>query len=262
MLSLYKQIEAPNLSLDSPFKFSCHGGLACFNQCCRTPTIILSPYDLLRLKQRLGITSGEFLRRYTRREAEERSHLPLVFLEVSDSAKGCPFVSANGCTVYEDRPGACRLFPLTQGSRLTPGGREDYYFCRHLDYCRGFAGEEEWTVQSWIQAQGFAEYDEQRREWLEIILRRGQEGLAEADFRDQDLFYLVSYDQDHFRQFIFASAFLPVHGLAVLEVEHLKTDDLALLQFSYAYLKIALFREDPRLLQEALRTATDPTNRS
>jgi len=255
MLSLYKQIESHTLSLDSSFKFSCHGGLACFNQCCRTPTIILSPYDLLRLKQRLGITSGEFLRRYTRREPEERSQLPLVLLEISGSPGGCPFVGAKGCTVYEDRPGACRLFPLTQGSRLTPGGREDYYFCRRLDYCRGFATEVEWTVQSWISAQGFAEYDELRREWLKIILQRGQEGLTEADFRDQDLFYLVSYDQDHFRQFIFESALLPVHGLAGPAVEHLKTDDLALLQFSYAYLKIALLQEDPRLLQEALRAA-------
>ncbi|MEW6386266.1 MAG: YkgJ family cysteine cluster protein [Thermodesulfobacteriota bacterium] len=256
MLSLYKPLESQSLSPASSFKFSCHGGLACYNQCCRTPTVILSPYDILRLKQRLGISSGEFLRRYTRREAEERSHLPLVLLEVADSAPGCPFVSADGCTVYEDRPGACRLFPLTQGSRLTPGGREDHYFCHRLDYCRGFAGEEEWTVQSWIQAQGFGEYEAHRREWLEILLRRGHEGLMAPDFRDQDLFYLVSYDQDHFRQFIFTSALLPVYGLEGPEVERLKTDALALLQFSYAYLKIALLQEDPQLLQEALRAAT------
>ena len=57
-VSLYQQEEQEALSLESKFHFHCHAGLACFNQCCRTPTIVLSPYDLLRLKQALGLSSG------------------------------------------------------------------------------------------------------------------------------------------------------------------------------------------------------------
>ena len=139
-VSLYQDVEQEALSLESAFHFHCHQGLACFNQCCRTPTIILSPYDLLRLKNFLGITSGEFLQRYTLTVTEEFSNLPLVFLDPYRSpGGGCPFVGAGGCTVYAHRPAACRLFPLTMGSRLTPEGVVDYYFCRRLDYCRGFA---------------------------------------------------------------------------------------------------------------------------
>ncbi len=127
------------MSLESSFRFHCHDGLACFNQCCRTPTIALSPYDVWRLKQALGVSSGEFLRRYTVQASEEVSNLPLVFIDPYQSpGGGCPFVGPDGCTVYEHRPAACRLFPITMGSQLTQQGIVDHYFYRRLDYCRGF----------------------------------------------------------------------------------------------------------------------------
>ena len=63
MVSLYVQPDQGSLALDSSFNFHCHAGLACFNRCCRTPTILLSPYDLLRLRQSLGITSAALLKR-------------------------------------------------------------------------------------------------------------------------------------------------------------------------------------------------------
>ena len=53
------------LKPDSRFKFSCQPGVTCFNQCCRDVNILLTPYDVLRLKNRLGISSGEFLKKYT-----------------------------------------------------------------------------------------------------------------------------------------------------------------------------------------------------
>ena len=87
-LSLYQELERESLSPDSSFRFHCHADLPCFNQCCRTPTIILSPYDLLRLRQALGITSGQLLERYTRQEIEPSSHLPLVCIDTHRSAEG------------------------------------------------------------------------------------------------------------------------------------------------------------------------------
>ena len=173
-VSLYQQMDQESLSPDSRFTFLCQPDLPCFNQCCLTPTVILSPYDLLRLKQGLGITSTALLERYTRQEIEPNSNLPLVFIDAYRSPEGgCPFLGEHGCTVYPDRPAACRLFPLTMGSRLTPDGVEDHYFCRRLDYCRGFDAEPEWTVASWMADQGFTEYDQGRRDWLEILLKAG-----------------------------------------------------------------------------------------
>jgi Fe-S-cluster containining protein len=235
--SLYKPARPSVLSPESAFKFRCHPGLPCFNQCCRTPTIVLSPYDILRLKNFLGITSGEFLRRYTRRITEERSNLPLIFLDpYRQPQPGCPFVAPEGCTVYAQRPAACRLFPLTMGSQLTEQGVVDYYFSRRLAYCRGFAGEAAWTVASWQASQGFAEYDRERRPWLEILLQQGARGPEGVDFRRQKLFATLSYDLDACRRRLTEPGYLPEEALAGEDLEVLQGDDLALLKFAYRIL--------------------------
>ena len=241
-VSLYQQKESEALSLQSSFRFHCHDGLAYFNRCCQAPTIVLSPYDILRLKQFLGLTSGEFLRRYTLPGTEEFSNLPLAFIDAFRSpGGGCPFIGPNGCTVYAERPAACRLFPITMGSRLTAAGLVDYYFCRKLDYCRGFAGEVEWTVASWQANQGFIEFDQGRREWLEILLTAGLQGPREDQVRD--LVGTVAYDLDQFRQALLEPAFLQTNGFKDPPLEELRRDDLALLQFSYRYLKTILFAD-------------------
>lgn len=234
-VSVYQQVEQEGLSLYSRIKFHCHEGLSCFNQCCRrTPTIILSPYDILRLKQCLGLKSGEFLRRYTLREIEEWSNLPLVFID-PDGAKdgGCPFIGPHGCQVYAHRPAACRLFPVTMGSRLTEKGMEDYYFCRQLDYCQGFATDIEWTLASWMVNQGFAEYAQGRKEWLEIMLKKGVQGPAGVDAPLQDLFATIAYDQDTFRTLLDQPGFRKACGLKGKGLDYLNLDDPALLQLSY-----------------------------
>jgi Fe-S-cluster containining protein len=256
-LSLYQEMDRESLSPDSSFRFHCHADLPCFNQCCRTPTIILSPYDLLRLKQGLGITSGQLRERYTRQEIEPSSHLPLVFVDAYRSAEGgCPFLGAHGCTVYPHRPAACRLFPITMGSRLTPDGVEDHYFCRRLDYCRGFDGEVEFTVAAWMAHQGFPEYDQGRRAWIEILLKAGITEPLVVDAPIQDLFATLAYDLDRFRRLVFDPVFLEAYELEAGALEDLKTDDLALLNFSYRLLPTVLSAEGARLLTGVIRRST------
>jgi len=238
-ISVYQQVEQESLSLDSRVQFHCHAELSCFNQCCRrTPTIILSPYDILRLKQFLGLKSGEFLRRYTLREIEEWSNLPLVFIDpYGAQGGGCPFIGPEGCAVYAHRPAACRLFPVTMGSRLTEEGIKDYYFCRQLDYCQGFDTDQEWTVESWMASQGFTEYAQGRKEWLEIILNRGAQGPAGVDAPLQDLFATIAYDLDTFRTLLDQSSFRKACGLKGKAPDYLHLDDPALLQLGYRCLK-------------------------
>ena len=256
-VSLYQQMDQESLSLDSRFTFHCHEGLACFNQCCRTPTIILSPYDLLRLKQGLGITSTALRQRYTRQEIEPNSNLPLVFIDAFRSPEGgCPFLGEHGCTVYPHRPAACRLFPLTMGSRLTPDGVEDHYFCRRLDYCQGFAVEAAWTVASWIADQGFAEYDQGRREWLEILLKAGLTEELVVDDLVQDLFATLAYDLDRFRRLVSDPVFLEAYELKAEALEGLKTDDLALLKFSYRFLPTILSPAGAQKMAAVIRRST------
>jgi uncharacterized protein len=240
LVSVYQQIDQASLTLQSRFAFQCHEGLTCFNRCCRTPTIILSPYDIYRLKHFLGLSSGEFLQRYTLRETEELSNLPLVFLNpFRPTGEGCPFLGETGCQVYNQRPAACRLFPITMGSQLTEQGIVDHYFCRQLDYCQGFTTDVEWTVADWQANQGFPEYDQARRAWLELMLRQGLRGPVDA--RIQDLFATLGYDLDRFRQLLDEPAFLQDWPLDPEPLAALQENDLALLDFGSRYLQALLF---------------------
>jgi Fe-S-cluster containining protein len=258
MLTLYQGTDDTEtrtaLAPESSFGFHCHPGLACFNQCCREATIILSPYDILRLSRKLGLSTGEFLKRHTRREEEACTRLPLVLIKPTRPG-GCPFLGEGGCTVYVDRPAACRLFPLTQGSELTPQGVVDHHFLRRLNYCQGFAGERQWSVAAWQADQGFGEYDQPRRAWLHLLLKQGQPGRILPDHRVLSQFYMVAYDLDAFRTFLFESAFLKAHNLNLEKAMPLKTDDLALLRFSAAYLEQLLFPEEAPPLKQALDAA-------
>jgi len=258
MVRLYKEPDDTEagavLTPESSFCFQCRPELACFNRCCREATVILSPYDILRLSRRLGLATREFLSRYTRREAESRSRLPLVLVKHGRTG-GCPFLGECGCTIYTDRPAACRLFPLTQGSELTPQGVVDHYFLRRLTYCEGLAAKQEWTVAAWLADQGFGEFHQPRRAWLTLLLKQGQPGRTPPDDRVLSQFYLVAYDLDGFRTFLFESAFLRRHGLDAEAAAPLKSDDLALLRFSAAFLEELLFPEEAPPLTEALHAA-------
>ena len=56
--------DSPRLGPDDRFEFGCHPGVSCFNRCCGDVNIFLSPYDVLRMKKRLGMTSSDFLEKH------------------------------------------------------------------------------------------------------------------------------------------------------------------------------------------------------
>ena len=71
--------------------------------CCRTLEVVVDNNDVDRLARRLGVTPAQFARRYVAVADDRTKHLatsPCVFLG-----------DDNRCTVYEDRPQACRDFP-------------------------------------------------------------------------------------------------------------------------------------------------------
>ena len=53
--------ELTPISPQDTFRFSCSPVVVCFNECCRDLNQFLTPYDILRLKNHLGLSSGEFL---------------------------------------------------------------------------------------------------------------------------------------------------------------------------------------------------------
>jgi uncharacterized protein len=83
--------------------------LECAN-CCKTTSPIFYQNDIERLSRALRMRPGDFIDKYLRVD-EDKDY-------VLRSAP-CPFLdSANRCTVYDDRPKACREYPHTNRKKM------------------------------------------------------------------------------------------------------------------------------------------------
>ncbi len=261
MVDMNMKVVTPiKLTLKSRFKFRCHPGVSCFTACCGKTTIVLTPYDILRLRTRLGIQSKEFLERYTRREEHDKSGLPLVLMDMPRFEGKCPFVRpVTGCEVYPDRPATCRYYPIGQGSLITEEGLDEFYFFVKEEHCKGWEEDTDWTVETWRSDQGFDKYDEMNREWKAMMLRRDPAAKPELEDRAKNLFYMAMYDLDQFRRFVFKSRFLQIFSVEEDVLEKIWDDDEELLKFAYKYLKMVLKMEDTDTIQVSVGDGPTPT---
>jgi len=255
-------VEPVKLSLGSKFKFRCYKGIKCFTRCCSNINILLTPYDVVRLKKRLGLSSEEFLEKYTYMKVDEQSsHLYAMLKMNEDEERKCPFVTPDGCTVYTDRPANCRYYPIGQGTlkRENENGvyNEEFYFFIREPHCYGYHEKKQWTVESWRQDQNVDLYDSINKEWKTIQLRRNLMGQPPLDENKQMQFYLASYDTDRFRRFIFESNFLNVFDIDDETVEKIKTDDVELIKFGAEYIKYVMMLEETLKVKEEVLKARE-----
>jgi Fe-S-cluster containining protein len=227
-------------------KFACHPGIPCFTACCADLHLILTPYDILRMKKQLRLTAGEFITRYTQPHEGEESIFPLIRLKMrDDEGRRCPLVSPQGCTIYEDRPGACRLYPLGRAAAggLSGGEEREFYFLVDEPHCLGYREEREWTVEEWIQDQGVRLYNEVNRPWMEILTSQNPR-VRELTEQKLGMFYMVSYNLDRFRDFVFQTKFLQVFDVSPEEIQRVASNEVELMKLGMRWLKFALFGED------------------
>ena len=235
------------LGLDDTIQFRCHKGIACFNKCCENINIMLTPYDILRLKNRLGITSAEFLENHATVFEMDAHGLPGIKMKTKPDSAACQFLTPEGCGVYEDRPTACRYYALgatTMRAKDSPTP-EDFYFVVKEEHCLGHFEPRTLTVREYRQEQGVEQYDELAKEWRDIILKKRSSGptVGAPSSKSMDLFYLASYDLDNFRVFIASPFFHDVYDLEPALFQKLLTDEVELLKFASRYLKQVLFGE-------------------
>jgi Fe-S-cluster containining protein len=236
----------PKLTKDSPFSFACHPSVPCFNACCADVNIFLTPYDILRLKNHLGMTSEEFLSKHTISLFDKDLKYPVILLAMNeDEKKCCPLVGDGGCTVYEDRPWACRMYPLGMGSQkeACDGSDGDFYFLLKEDVCKGHAEKNPMTVAGWLEDQGIDEYDTMGYFFKELTLHEFFQSEEKLPPKKIDMFFLASYDLDTFRDFLFDSTFFDKFEVDDDVREKMKDDDVELLKFGYYWLRFALFGE-------------------
>lgn len=129
-----KAKKANNRTLDEQFhllhneafrKIDC---LACAN-CCKTTSPIFRDVDIKRLSKRLRMPETKFIDTYLKIDEDQDYVLQTA---------PCPFLGAdNYCSVYEDRPLACREYPHTDRKnmyQILPLTRKNMEVCPAVSY--------------------------------------------------------------------------------------------------------------------------------
>ena len=230
---------------DDLFQFSCGPHVPCFNECCRDLNQFLTPYDIIRLRNRLGLTCREFLKRYTAQHTGPETGLPVIRLKQDPAVSlKCPFVTPEGCGVYEDRPSSCRMYPVARAvsrNRQT-GVTIEHFALLKEPHCLGFQHGEKQTVRQWMQDQGLIEYNQINDLLMEIISAKNRLLPGPLDFKSCRLFHMACYDLDSFREKIFDKGELEPFDFEEDLLNLAKSgDEVSLLKVSFAWLKAILF---------------------
>lgn len=209
----------PEIAPGEEFWFSCHPQVPCFNACCSDLTMPLMPYDVLRLCRGLEMSSNEFIEDYAVPGCYEDTGFPLLHLRMDPPPdKSCPFLTADGCGVYEHRSAACRTYPL--GRAVTPAGSPltkeeavkassdgialtERYFLVREGHCKGFEEKGRWNTQTWLADQEIEVFNAMNDRYMRLIAR--YKAVAEGAVLSEKhatMALLCLYQQDSFLDFI------------------------------------------------------------
>lgn len=140
---------------ESIFSYHC-SGCGC---CCSNKRIAVNPYDVLRLAENRGISTGEFIHHYVEKEGP--------YLRITEDGD-CVFHTARRCDVHLDRPLPCRTYPL--GRWVSPEGEEIFRELKPHPRCEGIYSKDG-TVTEFLKQQDVLPYLEAANQYLALFDR-------------------------------------------------------------------------------------------
>lgn len=146
-------LPAESLEADGAFSYVCN---RC-RRCCSGKRIRVNPYEVYRLARGLAMTTTEFIGRHTTEFGTELARM-------QDGR--CVFLGDQGCTVHENRPLVCRLYPL--GRRVTAGEPDRFHHLEPHAHSEGNFGNGG-TVAGYLDAQGAGPFMHAADVYLEVV---------------------------------------------------------------------------------------------
>ncbi|MBW1728846.1 MAG: YkgJ family cysteine cluster protein [Deltaproteobacteria bacterium] len=195
----------------------------------------MTPYDILRLKNGLGLSSDEFLEKYTIIVPKEKRLIPLVILKMNEEDKRCPFVSQKGCVVYDDRPWPCRMYPLNLNDDGT------FSLITDSSRCLGLKEDDTWKISDWLVDQEIGPYEEMNEYLSSLTIQLQAQELDIDNPKIHQMTFMALYNLDKFREFVFKSTFLDRLEVEPERIEKVRKDDGELLKFAFDWIKFGLF---------------------
>ena len=241
-------IQPQQLSESSKICFDCYPGISCFNACCKQADITLTPYDVLRMKNHLGMSSSDFLKSHTVPFQMDGHGTPGIKMRTTDNDPVCLFMDeGTGCRIYADRPTACRYYPMAHLTSRRSDEFEDKqsFAIVREPHCKGHEENREITVADYRKEQQVGDFDEFNREFYQLILKKKSAGPAIGKPSDTSFhfYFMVCYDTDRFKAFLQAPNFRAVYAIDDAEFDVLICDEYARLKFGFRLLRQVLFGE-------------------
>ena len=165
------------------FKFECKQCALC----CRGNKIILYPFDVIKLCDKLNIRTSEFLKKYAYLQLDKEGILRCIL----KTNPICLFNKDNKCFVYEARPVRCRTFPVGRIFKKN----EILYTLPKIKCCLGFKSNKKQTIAEYLELQNVNEKLE--REWSLFILKLKNSNIELKDEFFLTLFTKIFYDFDN-----------------------------------------------------------------
>ena len=238
----------PELEPGKTFCFACHPEVPCFNRCCAELTLPLTPYDVLRLRRHMNnMPSEAFLNDFTRMRAFPDTGFPLPLLRMLEGpGEPCPFVTPGGCSVYENRPGACRFYPLGRGTKMGHEGVDERFFLVREPHCHGFDEGKEWTAQTWLASQELDEYNAANDRYMRLMaMVKATEKPLEP--RMATMVILCLYQLDKFRELIEKMGIFRRVEITEERQKAVMESDEATLDFALDWLELVIFGQSEGL---------------
>lgn len=243
--------EHEELAPGQGFQFACHPGVSCFGACCSALDLMLMPYDALRLRRSTGQPSREFVHDYADLTAMPGLGLPLLQMHMQDTeAKRCPFSHQGACSVYENRPSACRTYPLGRATRPGAQGVQEQVFVLREAHCKGFDEASQWNTATWMADQGLTAYNASNDRFMALAsaLREMEDATGRhLSSQQTGMSGLALYQPDDFQRFLVGSHLLDRLEMTEGRRKDVLHDEEACLEFGFDWLELSLMGQDEHL---------------
>jgi hypothetical protein len=137
------------------------------------------------------------------------------------------------------------MYPIGLASQKTraedPGN--EFFFLQKEDFCEGHTSKQEWSIGEWMHNQGIEPYEHFSSLFREIVLHPYFDKGQDLTPQKMEMFHMVFYNLDKFRNFVFDSTFLKRFEVAKKTIENTKSNDIKLMEFGVDWLKFCLFGE-------------------
>lgn len=149
--------EIEFIGIDDTFGFKCQ---QCGQCCIGRGDIIISPFDVYNGAKYLGISTKDFIKKYTTVSLGGYSKIPIVLLASNPNNGFCPLLKYDikdggkfKCMIHPAKPGACANHPIgiAWSKNIETGETTEEYI--KVEQCPNSISDEMHTVREWTQAQ-------------------------------------------------------------------------------------------------------------